>query len=194
MGYSTFCSQDISRHLIVKSSWWSVLRCPSIVRGPSTPRYSPSLSTSLSRPNTRCFLLVTGQLPFLFSIKSFIPNLLQKSGAFFCFWTIKVHSICSQYESPNPVIDTSDVQHLTWPHRKYIQVCVQNVSDVNFTLAELKLTEKQHASLELQSLNTKKQQVRRRQLNTSVTTGWISSLLPLFETTVHSFFTVHLWC
>lgn len=38
-------------------------------------------------------------------------------------------------------------------------MCVQNVSDVNFTLAELKLTEKQHASLELQSLNTNKQQV-----------------------------------
>lgn len=36
---------------------------------------------------------------------------------------------------------------------------MQNVSDVNFTLAELKLTEKQRASLELQSLNTNKQQV-----------------------------------
>uniref|UniRef100_A0A672Y8I7 Trafficking protein particle complex 10 n=1 Tax=Sphaeramia orbicularis TaxID=375764 RepID=A0A672Y8I7_9TELE len=44
-------------------------------------------------------------------------------------------------------------------NRKYIQVCVQNVSDVNFTLAEVKLTEKQHASLELQSLNTKTQQL-----------------------------------
>uniref|UniRef100_A0AAQ5X5Q0 Trafficking protein particle complex 10 n=1 Tax=Amphiprion ocellaris TaxID=80972 RepID=A0AAQ5X5Q0_AMPOC len=43
-------------------------------------------------------------------------------------------------------------------NRKYIQVCVQNVSDMNFTLAEVKLTEKQHASLELQSLNTKTQQ------------------------------------
>ncbi|KAF0026735.1 hypothetical protein F2P81_021472 [Scophthalmus maximus] len=42
--------------------------------------------------------------------------------------------------------------------RKYIQVCVQNVSDVNFTLAEVKLTEKQHAALELQSLNAKEQQ------------------------------------
>ncbi|XP_035767168.1 trafficking protein particle complex subunit 10 [Neolamprologus brichardi] len=44
-------------------------------------------------------------------------------------------------------------------NRKYIQVCVQNVSDVNFTLAEVKLTEKQHASLELQDLNTKTQQM-----------------------------------
>uniref|UniRef100_A0AAX7SEW7 Trafficking protein particle complex 10 n=1 Tax=Astatotilapia calliptera TaxID=8154 RepID=A0AAX7SEW7_ASTCA len=43
-------------------------------------------------------------------------------------------------------------------NRQYIQVCVQNVSDVNFALAEVKLTEKQHASLELQSLNTKTQQ------------------------------------
>uniref|UniRef100_A0A7N6F8G2 Trafficking protein particle complex 10 n=1 Tax=Anabas testudineus TaxID=64144 RepID=A0A7N6F8G2_ANATE len=43
-------------------------------------------------------------------------------------------------------------------NRKYMQVCVQNVSDVTFMLAEVKLTEKQHASLELQSLNTKTQQ------------------------------------
>lgn len=42
---------------------------------------------------------------------------------------------------------------------------MQNVSDVNFTLAEVKLTEKQHAALELQSLNTKAQQVSRRQNN-----------------------------
>lgn len=39
---------------------------------------------------------------------------------------------------------------------------MQNVSDVNFALAEVKLTEKQHASLELQSLNTKTQQVSRK--------------------------------
>uniref|UniRef100_A0A7N6B464 Trafficking protein particle complex 10 n=1 Tax=Anabas testudineus TaxID=64144 RepID=A0A7N6B464_ANATE len=44
-------------------------------------------------------------------------------------------------------------------NRKYMQVCVQNVSDVTFMLAEVKLTEKQHASLELQSLNTKTQQL-----------------------------------
>ncbi|RVE58361.1 hypothetical protein OJAV_G00208410 [Oryzias javanicus] len=44
-------------------------------------------------------------------------------------------------------------------NRKYIQVCVQNVSDVSFTLAEVKLTEKQHGSLELQSLNTKTHQL-----------------------------------
>uniref|UniRef100_A0AAQ4NVW2 Trafficking protein particle complex 10 n=1 Tax=Gasterosteus aculeatus aculeatus TaxID=481459 RepID=A0AAQ4NVW2_GASAC len=43
-------------------------------------------------------------------------------------------------------------------NRKYIQVCLQNVSDVNFTLAEMQLTEKQHELLELQSLNTKTQQ------------------------------------
>lgn len=48
------------------------------------------------------------------------------------------------------------------PDRKYIQVCVQNVSDVSFTLAEVKLMEKQHAALELQSLNTKAQQVSRK--------------------------------
>ncbi|KAF3694602.1 Trafficking protein particle complex subunit 10 Epilepsy holoprosencephaly candidate 1 protein [Channa argus] len=47
---------------------------------------------------------------------------------------------------------------LSADNRKYIQVCVQNVSDVNFMLAEVNLTEKQHASLELQSLNTKTQQ------------------------------------
>lgn len=70
--------------------------------------------------------------------------------------------------------DTPDLQTLLWPHRKYIQVCVQNVSDVNFTLAEVKLAEKQHASLELQSLNTKKQQVRAT-AQMSVTPGWISS-------------------
>lgn len=46
-------------------------------------------------------------------------------------------------------------------YRKYIQVCVQNVSDRSFTLADLKLTEKQHASLELESLNAKNQQVSR---------------------------------
>ena len=45
------------------------------------------------------------------------------------------------------------------PLRKYIQVCVQNVSDASFQLAELSLSEKQEASLELQSLNTKAQQV-----------------------------------
>lgn len=44
-------------------------------------------------------------------------------------------------------------------NRKYIQVCVQNVSDVNFSLAEVKLSEKQHASLEMESLNTKTQQL-----------------------------------
>uniref|UniRef100_A0A667YM17 Trafficking protein particle complex subunit 10 n=1 Tax=Myripristis murdjan TaxID=586833 RepID=A0A667YM17_9TELE len=44
-------------------------------------------------------------------------------------------------------------------NRKYIQVCVQNVSDVNFQLVDVKLTEKQHASLELHSLNTKAQQL-----------------------------------
>uniref|UniRef100_H3CJ11 Trafficking protein particle complex subunit 10 n=1 Tax=Tetraodon nigroviridis TaxID=99883 RepID=H3CJ11_TETNG len=44
-------------------------------------------------------------------------------------------------------------------NRKYIQVCVQNVSDVNFRLADMKLSEKQHASLELRSLNVKKQQL-----------------------------------
>ena len=45
------------------------------------------------------------------------------------------------------------------PLRKYIQVCVQNLSDASFQLAELSLSEKQQASLELQSLNTKAQQV-----------------------------------
>ena len=45
------------------------------------------------------------------------------------------------------------------PRRKYIQVCVQNVSDASFQLAELSLSEKQQVSLELQSLNTKAQQV-----------------------------------
>ncbi|XP_034416815.1 trafficking protein particle complex subunit 10 [Cyclopterus lumpus] len=44
-------------------------------------------------------------------------------------------------------------------NRKYIQVCVQNMSDVNFTLAEVQLAEKQQATLELQSLNTKTQQL-----------------------------------
>uniref|UniRef100_A0A672H9I4 Trafficking protein particle complex 10 n=1 Tax=Salarias fasciatus TaxID=181472 RepID=A0A672H9I4_SALFA len=45
-------------------------------------------------------------------------------------------------------------------NRKYIQVCVQNVSDVNFTLSEVKLTEKQQeTTLELQSLNTKNHQL-----------------------------------
>ncbi|TNN45294.1 Trafficking protein particle complex subunit 10 [Liparis tanakae] len=44
-------------------------------------------------------------------------------------------------------------------NRKYIQVCVQNMSDVNFTLAEVQLAEKPQASLELQSLNTKTQQL-----------------------------------
>lgn len=63
---------------------------------------------------------------------------------------------------------------------------MQNVSDVNFTLAEVKLTEKQHASLELQSLNTKTKQVSRKK-NTkktkqmSVTEGWISRWFIEFE-------------
>lgn len=38
-----------------------LLRCPSTVPGPSTPRCWPSPSTSPSRPNTRCSLLGTGQ-------------------------------------------------------------------------------------------------------------------------------------
>uniref|UniRef100_A0A4W5PH06 Trafficking protein particle complex subunit 10 n=1 Tax=Hucho hucho TaxID=62062 RepID=A0A4W5PH06_9TELE len=45
-------------------------------------------------------------------------------------------------------------------NRKYIQVCLQNVSDVNFHLMDQRLTEKhQESSLELQSLNTKAQQL-----------------------------------
>ncbi|XP_056145323.1 trafficking protein particle complex subunit 10 isoform X2 [Lampris incognitus] len=44
-------------------------------------------------------------------------------------------------------------------NRKYIQVCVQNVSDVSFQLSDLKLSEKHHTSLELQSLNTKAKQL-----------------------------------
>ncbi|XP_034042222.1 trafficking protein particle complex subunit 10 [Thalassophryne amazonica] len=43
-------------------------------------------------------------------------------------------------------------------NRKYIQVCVQNVSDISFTLADIQLTEKRQALLQLQSLNTKTQQ------------------------------------
>ncbi|XP_055727525.1 trafficking protein particle complex subunit 10-like [Salvelinus fontinalis] len=45
-------------------------------------------------------------------------------------------------------------------NRKYIQVCLQNVSDVTFHLMDQRLTEKHHeSSLELQSLNTKAQQL-----------------------------------
>lgn len=44
-------------------------------------------------------------------------------------------------------------------NRKYVQVCVQNVSDDDFKLEEVKLSEQQHSSLQLQSLNTKTQQV-----------------------------------
>ncbi|XP_062312495.1 trafficking protein particle complex subunit 10 isoform X1 [Osmerus eperlanus] len=45
-------------------------------------------------------------------------------------------------------------------NRKFIQVCVQNVSDVSFHLTEQHLTEQQQeCSLELQSLNTKAQQL-----------------------------------
>ncbi|XP_042162681.1 trafficking protein particle complex subunit 10-like isoform X1 [Oncorhynchus tshawytscha] len=45
-------------------------------------------------------------------------------------------------------------------NRKYIQVCLQNMSDVNFHLMDQRLTEKHHeSSLELQSLNTKAQQL-----------------------------------
>ncbi|XP_038870385.1 trafficking protein particle complex subunit 10-like [Salvelinus namaycush] len=45
-------------------------------------------------------------------------------------------------------------------NRKYIQVCLQNVSDVNFHLMDQRLTEKhRESSLELQSLNTKAQQL-----------------------------------
>ncbi|CAB1346918.1 unnamed protein product [Coregonus sp. 'balchen'] len=44
--------------------------------------------------------------------------------------------------------------------KKYIQVCLQNVSDMNFHLMDQRLTEKhQESSLELQSLNTKAQQL-----------------------------------
>jgi len=38
------------------------------------------------------------------------------------------------------------------------------MSDVSFTLAEVKLTEKEHASLELQSLNTKTHQVKKEKI------------------------------
>ncbi|XP_053734111.1 trafficking protein particle complex subunit 10 [Synchiropus splendidus] len=44
-------------------------------------------------------------------------------------------------------------------NRKYVQVCVQNVSEVDFSLAELKLSEKQQSGLELQSLNTTSKQL-----------------------------------
>ncbi|XP_064183833.1 trafficking protein particle complex subunit 10-like isoform X1 [Anguilla rostrata] len=43
--------------------------------------------------------------------------------------------------------------------RKYIQVCVQNVSDMDFHLVEQSLTEREGTSLELQSLNAKTQQL-----------------------------------
>lgn len=44
-------------------------------------------------------------------------------------------------------------------NRKYVQVCVQNVSDDDFKLEDVRLSEKQHSSLQLLSLNTKTQQV-----------------------------------
>lgn len=65
----------------------------------------------------------------------------------------------------------TDLKTLFWHHRKYIQVCVQNVSDVNFKLADMKLSEKQHASLELRSLNIKKQQVTALNACLTVTVG-----------------------
>ncbi|KAG9330160.1 hypothetical protein JZ751_027057 [Albula glossodonta] len=49
--------------------------------------------------------------------------------------------------------------YLTFVHRKYIQVCVQNVSEMNFHLAELSLTEREGTMLELQSLNGKTRQL-----------------------------------
>lgn len=79
--------------------------------------------------------------------------------------------------SPNPLIHTSDLQVSSLTRRKYIQVCVQNVSDVNFTLAEVKLTEKQHALLELQSLNTKTQQVGREKKRSVLSLRSLRSLL-----------------
>lgn len=63
----------------------------------------------------------------------------------------------------------TDLKHLIWHPRKYIQVCVQNVSDVNFKLADMKLSEKQHTSLELRSLNIKKQQVKTGKTRLTVT-------------------------
>lgn len=65
----------------------------------------------------------------------------------------------------------TDYKNLFWHHRKYIQVCVQNVSDVSFKLADMKLSEKQHASLELRSLNTKEQQVTALNACLTVTVG-----------------------
>lgn len=50
-------------------------------------------------------------------------------------------------------------------------MCVQNVSDVSFKLADMKLSEKQHASLELRSLNIKKQQVTALNACLTVTVG-----------------------
>lgn len=44
-------------------------------------------------------------------------------------------------------------------NRKYIQVCVQNVSEMDFHLVEQSLSEREGTSLELQSLNAKTQQV-----------------------------------
>ncbi|XP_010901636.2 trafficking protein particle complex subunit 10 isoform X2 [Esox lucius] len=51
-------------------------------------------------------------------------------------------------------------QLLSAGKRKYIQVCLQNVSGVNFRLTDLRLTETQQGpSLKLQSLNAKTQQL-----------------------------------
>lgn len=128
-----------SNHLLMLSSVvcmssdvGSSLRCPSTVPGPSTPRCCLSPSTSPSRPNTLCSPPAAGEPKDRGGGRSSRGGLIKRSRC------------------------------LIRPHRKYIQVCVQNVSDVSFTLAEVKLTEKQHEALELQCLNTKTKQVSRR--------------------------------
>ncbi|KAI1885446.1 hypothetical protein AGOR_G00220290 [Albula goreensis] len=75
--------------------------------------------------------------------------------------------------------------------RKYIQVCVQNVSEMNFHLAELSLTEREGTTLELQSLNDKTRQLVSSQ-HFSPVTAEASSFRPyLYEFQLESLSTLY---
>ncbi len=109
----------------------SVHRCLSTVRGRSTPRCLPSPSTSPSRPNTRCFLLVTGEPQFSEKCLKVhfsacrcpieILNLFHKMLPFLYWRNNNVYPW-----EPNSHIHMSDLRRLT-PQEVHPGVCAEHV-------------------------------------------------------------------
>uniref|UniRef100_A0AAZ3QY12 Trafficking protein particle complex subunit 10 n=1 Tax=Oncorhynchus tshawytscha TaxID=74940 RepID=A0AAZ3QY12_ONCTS len=119
--------------------------------------------TSISLPPTPPYHTLEFQLEVLCVIPSDpMSNILSLSLSVLCAqmsvdcpWSIYSTPISLTFYIPFKAKHSL----LSAGNRKYIQVCLQNMSDVNFHLMDQRLTEKHHeSSLELQSLNTKAQQ------------------------------------